>query len=189
MLDIRKQDRRILKTKRQLWSALVSLLQKTDWQDINVRMICDEANIARSSFYSHFDNKTTLLDYGFSQTVQEVETQINQTPKIEGQFVTIAWLVSHITQNFTFFKNINNSSASQTIFIKFKVTVQKMLHQEIIAAGHKCSFSEVAFIVGGCFSTIQLWIADDCNKTSNELIRLLNHLSSQIISIRGSISL
>ena len=62
MTDKTKLDRRIVKTRTALRGALLELLQYNSWNIINVRMICGEANIARSSFYLHFENKLALLD-------------------------------------------------------------------------------------------------------------------------------
>lgn len=50
-------DRRIRKTQTALVDAVRALLQTYVWDDISVQLICDTADISRSTFYSHFADK------------------------------------------------------------------------------------------------------------------------------------
>ncbi len=50
-------DRRSLRSRRLLSEALLGLLQDHDWADISVQMICGRADVARSTFYAHFQTK------------------------------------------------------------------------------------------------------------------------------------
>ena len=55
-----KADRRIEKTRTGLDDALISM-KKKDYRSITIREIIDEANVGRSTFYTHFDDKDDLL--------------------------------------------------------------------------------------------------------------------------------
>ncbi|MGT2910585.1 TetR/AcrR family transcriptional regulator [Streptococcus cameli] len=47
------------KSKKAIVTALISLLGKLDFQKITIQKICDQAGIVRSTFYHHFEDKTT----------------------------------------------------------------------------------------------------------------------------------
>lgn len=56
-----KQDRRVLRTKQLLWDAFVKLILKKGYEAVTIQDIIDEANVGRSTFYSHFESKENLL--------------------------------------------------------------------------------------------------------------------------------
>ena len=57
-------DRRIQRTKKLLWDSLISLILMKGYDQITIQDIIDEANIGRSTFYSHYENKEQLLFSG-----------------------------------------------------------------------------------------------------------------------------
>ena len=55
------KDRRIEKTRRVLHNALTSLMKRKEYRSITIQEIIDEADVGRSTFYTHFDDKDDLL--------------------------------------------------------------------------------------------------------------------------------
>ena len=58
---IEKGDLKSIKTKKALYTALLTLLQKGSFEKITVRNICEEALISRVAFYAHFADKYDFL--------------------------------------------------------------------------------------------------------------------------------
>jgi AcrR family transcriptional regulator len=56
-----KEDRRIERTKLTLAEALRQLIVEKGYENISVQEIIDKANIGRSTFYTHYENKEQLL--------------------------------------------------------------------------------------------------------------------------------
>jgi len=54
-------DRRIQKTKKLLTDALVELIVEKGYQAVTVKDIIERANVGRSTFYAHFEDKDQLL--------------------------------------------------------------------------------------------------------------------------------
>jgi len=57
----RKIDRRILRTRKLLWEALIALIQEKDYSEITIQDIADRANVNRVTFYLHYRDKQDLL--------------------------------------------------------------------------------------------------------------------------------
>ena len=55
------RDRRIEKTRKLLHNALISLIKRKEYRSITIQEIIDEADVGRSTFYTHFDDKDDLL--------------------------------------------------------------------------------------------------------------------------------
>ena len=78
----RATDRRIQKTRKLLHDALMSLVREKPYDDIVVKEILDRANVGRSTFYTHFNDKDELLASGMQdllRTVQAAELSASGT--------------------------------------------------------------------------------------------------------------
>jgi len=56
-----KIDRRILRTQKMLWEALIALIQEKEYSEITIQDIADRANVNRVTFYLHYRDKQDLL--------------------------------------------------------------------------------------------------------------------------------
>lgn len=61
MRSIPELDGRVRKTRLRLHDALVSLIHEKNYQSIIVNEILERADVGRSAFYAHFQNKDALL--------------------------------------------------------------------------------------------------------------------------------
>jgi AcrR family transcriptional regulator len=61
MSESRKADSRVRKTELALHRSLASLIHEKSYDEIVVQEILARANVARSTFYAHFDGKEELL--------------------------------------------------------------------------------------------------------------------------------
>ena len=61
MAERETEDRRVRKTKKQLRSALTSLLLEKDISRVTVRDVADLADVNRGTFYAHYSDVYDLL--------------------------------------------------------------------------------------------------------------------------------
>ena len=54
-------DRRVQKTRKLLQDALIELVAEKGYESITIQEILDKANVGRSTFYAHFQDKDQLL--------------------------------------------------------------------------------------------------------------------------------
>ena len=54
-------DRRVQKTRKLLQEALINLVAEKGYDSVTIQEILDDANVGRSTFYAHFQDKEQLL--------------------------------------------------------------------------------------------------------------------------------
>ena len=87
--DKHAKDRRIQKTKGLLHEALFSLIVEKNYETIVVNDILDRANVGRSTFYSHFNNKDDLLVSGIQDMLRAVHPA--ELPAVARPYEQLIW--------------------------------------------------------------------------------------------------
>jgi AcrR family transcriptional regulator len=89
-------DRRVQKTRKILSQALVSLILEKGYDAITIQDIIDRANVGRSTFYAHFENKDQLLLVG-NENFRHILRS-----KAEGNELTIdfEFFFEHVAENY-----------------------------------------------------------------------------------------
>jgi AcrR family transcriptional regulator len=147
------QDRRVAKTRAALGQALFALMQTREWEDISIQLLCDEANVARSSFYAHFDSLGGLLDAVISANMPSAIA----ANAGGGAAPALAWLVDHIAENKRLFFHTVNAPSGAAVLSRFKAAIKSAVCAETAAEGYDLSETQLAFIVGGTFEALQTW--------------------------------
>jgi len=60
-------DRRVTKTREALYSAFAALVAERGYDGFSIQDLIDEADVGRTTFYSHFKAKEDLLRFGFNR--------------------------------------------------------------------------------------------------------------------------
>lgn len=162
-------DRRAQRSRRALWQALFTLMQDHDWNDINVQMICQRAEVARSTFYAHFPTKQDLLDSGFAMGTAEIE-HLAQAMDPKADLPTLSWLTGHLAQSQAFRRRLQGSPAGHSIMARFRAMTADLLHRDLIRQGHQISGADMTFLTGGLFAVLEAWLATNCAQPQAALI-------------------
>lgn len=114
----KKIDKRILKTKKNLYEGLLEVMKEKTFEDVKVSDICDKALTNRSTFYDHFSDKyellTSLINDLKEELVITLKSNSNPTDSIKEHYITmIKLLLDHITTKIDVYNAIlkkNNNS-------------------------------------------------------------------------------
>src|SRR5258707_1552030 len=66
-----KLDKRTKKTRKLLMQTFADLMAEKDYQSITVADIVERADVNRTTFYTHFEDKNALLSYSIRASLQE----------------------------------------------------------------------------------------------------------------------
>jgi AcrR family transcriptional regulator len=169
MSDTAHDDRRARRSRRVMAEALWQLIQETDWAEISVQLICDRADVARSTFYAHFQTKQDLLDEVFAAG----EAQLADQAQDGGLDATLFWLVEHLATGAAFHRRLQGSSAGHAIMSRFRRQMRDRFATALDAEGRKVSAFELDFLTGGVFTVLESWMLGGCREPSPVLAQTL----------------
>ena len=118
-------DRRQQKTRKAVFQAFTRLLEHKNYNSITVQEIIDEADIGRSTFYSHFETKDDLLkalcteifDHVFSHELMKEKTHdFSEDEKGMEQIVT--HILYHFRDSRSYIKGVLLSESGE-IFMRY----------------------------------------------------------------------
>jgi AcrR family transcriptional regulator len=131
-------DRRQKKTRRAVYDAFAALLERKNYSSITVQEIIDEANIGRSTFYSHFETKDELLralcseifDHVFAGNLTKERTHDFSSGKkdIRGEITHILY---HLQDSGRYIKRILSCESGEMFMSYFKEYLEKMFNGEM----------------------------------------------------------
>ena len=73
-----KFESKYFNTAKKMYDALVSLLEKKDFDYITVKDICNEAKVNRSTFYLHYDNTLDVLNEVIENVTKSFDLHFSQ---------------------------------------------------------------------------------------------------------------
>jgi AcrR family transcriptional regulator len=101
-----KQDRRSQRTQQTLIEALLALLAVKHYDEISVNDIIERANVGRSTFYAHYQDKDDLLKSGFERVLDMLIQQIRLGEANEGLRLDTTPLFHHAQGHYELYRTL-----------------------------------------------------------------------------------
>ena len=121
-MTMKKTDRRVQKTRRLLQDALITLVSEKGFSSVTIQEILDRANVGRSTFYLHFDDKQDLLHSCFedlTKLFEQYNIDLSGSGKLRGDFLDSGFtqdLFQFIGQNHRLFKAFMGKDSTEMFF-------------------------------------------------------------------------
>lgn len=159
-------DRRQKKTRDSIFKAFSRLLEKKRYEQITVQDIIDEANVGRSTFYSHFETKDMLLksmcsdifDHIFDSSLYSGSLSDYQEHGngIEAKLSHILWHLREVKTEVTGIL----SSESGALFIHYLTEYLMVLFKMYLVDFNKNVPEDylLTYLTGSFTSTIKWWV-------------------------------
>lgn len=155
----------------QLVNALQSFMEKKPFQKITVNELCQKANIHRSTFYLHFNDKYHLLSFYLEKIFEEFEKNLNTEEPLE--FLTA--LLEYCQEREKVFSHIFTSGLDlelqnilhnflRNYFIRY---LQEKNAGKALLPGPVETIAD--FYVGGLMISILQWIRNGCRIPKDRL--------------------
>lgn len=187
-----KTDLRIQRTQKAIVDAFYELLDEKSFGSITVIDICDRALINRGTFYTHFEDKYSLLDKCISDIMYGLHEQVKRA---HGENDLITYYNEVMDLGICFLDN--NRKRIRTIILKadsalvFDKVHEILTHNIINRLSHarprdgKGSLPSdilAEFFAGGIISLIKWWLLDEPNYTLEDIRRQLSAIAMMTLS-------
>src|SRR4029453_13749731 len=97
-----KNDRRSQRTRHLLGEALVTLIREKDYGTITVSDIIERANVGRSTFYSNYQDKDSLLPSQLERVIEVLSQRIPSQAELP--FFPSLGLFRHVGEQYELYK-------------------------------------------------------------------------------------
>ena len=179
-----KVDIRIVKSKDSLMSALVSLLQKKKLEDLSISEVCQEANVNRNTFYSHYTNIRELFEEMKGQYLESLlssskvflesndsvnRTLLNVLEKMKAKDILTKVILTE-------------ASSTSFLYTLLQILIPQLNPSENISnllSDHEYS----SFVLGGVANILMLWVSKGFKESPKTLSRKLTTLIEELNNI------
>lgn len=192
MKNSNKTDLRIQRTQKAIVDAFYELLDEKSFGAITVIDICDRALINRGTFYTHFEDKYSLLDKCISDIMYGLHEQVKRA---HGESDLITYYNEVMDLGICFLDN--NRRRIRTIILKadsalvFDKVHEILTHNIINRLSHarprdgKGSLPSdilAEFFAGGIISLIKWWLLDEPNYSLEDIRKQLSAIAMMTLA-------
>lgn len=179
-----KPDRRILKTKKAIYDALVELMQKKKLNSITVTELAAQANINRKTFYTYYSTVNDVLDEGICELISSLKDLMCAMSEDYNMLSpqTLFAFLNTIMSDADIVRNLFASDNGSLLFNRLQTTLQETLLKEMIDNEIKMSVPPEQyplisnFIAGGMVSVYYEWITNPNGISLDEMTHTLTTL-------------
>lgn len=181
-------DRRVQRTRRALRDALLSLLPERGWDDIGVQDICERADVGRSTFYLHFQNKEQLLAGGFgdlSAMLRERGSTANEGGR--GQLSFLRGLIDHVHEQRKVFRSLIGRRSGHVVQMRFREMVLQLVEADLapVAAAGWQRDAAARYVAGALFELLAWWVEARGARSPEEIEGWFRQLTQPVIAQLG----
>lgn len=165
-------DRRQQKTRKAIFRAFRSLLEKKRYDHITVQDIIDEADVGRSTFYAHFETKDLLLNALCGELFYHIFENdpcpwVGKDNDLEAKLSHTLW---HIRENKHDLSGILLSDSGELFMKYFKEHLRTMFESNISFFKTNVPREFLLNHLVGSFSETVKWWMQEGMKTEPEMI-------------------
>ncbi|MGE7675958.1 TetR/AcrR family transcriptional regulator [Lysinibacillus sp. NPDC094403] len=186
----RQLDLRIRRTHKLLWESLFELMtqSKQKYSTITINQICDRAMVHRTTFYQHFEDKNSLLAFGFRQNQEEALT-VPLLDRLTKPFQVIEQFLRHKEIG-----KILESQMDDEQFLNFMTyqtrEMKKQENEELqrICKNHTIPLELIIEFHSGVFTTLSAWWLQNRKDVSAKEMDSYFHamINQDIFNLKGN---
>jgi AcrR family transcriptional regulator len=176
-------DRRVRRTRGALKEALVDLIVERGWDGFSVQVLCERADVGRSTFYLHYADKEEVLSGGFADLGKELRAQLARCGA-SGPLAFSRGLLDHAHEHLRVFRALVGRRAAHIVQGKLRALVLELVREDLAArlpAGARRD-AAVAFLAGALFELLIWSLGAKPPTTAEEADALFHELAGPALA-------
>ncbi len=170
-----KPDRRVRRTRKMIQNALFSLMQQMPYDKIRISQITEVADIARSTFYYHYDTKEDLLLSVADEIIDEYFKTIDEVIRGSNKSPT-RLLFSKWKQNLDVMKLILEAGMEFRIYQRLRMFNAQRTESDITENSLLDDYIRT-MLDGACFALLLRWTKDEAIIPVDQMAQLFTALN------------
>ena len=184
-----KNESKYFNTAIRMDEALITLLEKKDFEYITIKEICDTAGVNRSTFYLHYENTSDLLKettryiidthLAYYETDQKrISLQFETCKREELFFITDEYLESYLTfikDNQRLFrvsiKQFDSLNMAEVYSKMFEHVFSPILERFRVPEKERAYVMK--FYLTGVFAIVMEWLDKNCSDDTATVIKII----------------
>ena len=176
------EDRRVRRSQGRLFDALMALILEKNYESITVTEITERADVARATFYLHFDDKDALLLSSFDALVEGILEEVkgfSRQDLLRGAPHPALVVFEVVQRDAALFRVVLNGQGGGLMLQRLRFYASQTAHQAIQTIGVKPSVPPnviADFVAGAMLSVLTGWLEDDMKTPPHEMARMFYKL-------------
>ena len=155
----KREDRRIMMTKRMLKDALIEMLKEKDIYHISIRELCEKADVNRTTFYKYYSSQFDLLADMEKDLIDFIAKAIERNESDPEKIITAA--CRYLEENIGFARLIVNNNVDPDFAHKL-LAMDSIKSSTLKNIDSKRSEAELeyiySFLTYGAYRMICVWL-------------------------------
>lgn len=177
-------DRRVQRTRDALRLAMMQLMTESGWDGIDVQSLCERANIGRSTFYQHYDNKEALLKANFAMLRDALLTGAEASTPRAGHLGFAAGLIAHVYEAQDVFRALVGRRSGNYVQDRFRELLVELVQAELPDKASPTWQGEAKahYLGGAMFEMLVWWLSRSRTQKPQEIEALFHEWSKPVLS-------
>lgn len=179
--ETKQTDRRVIRTKREIFNSLTQLLEQKSIDEITVKEITDLAGINRGTFYLHYVDKYDLLEKSVNEIIYEMrdlgkvilhKVSENEDPEMVKEEVikSMSDIFDYVKNSHRFIRCLMSENSTYLFHHKFNEILKDHFVEKM--QGPTLKVPTVYLVSAASYAyqgLIQTWLESDMSETPREM--------------------
>ena len=181
--ELKKEDRRVRRTKKLLTQALTELLQKKQINEITVKELTDLADMNRGTFYLYYRDIFDMLEKIEAELFQKLDTiaQSHEHGELTQQVKPILLDLFHfISENQEMCRVLLSPNGDMNFLHRLYEAIRErsleIWKDQMGSLGEKEFDYRYSFVIFGCAGMIRAWVNRSCQETDMQMAELADRM-------------